>query len=280
MYERESRSLRGTTLIISGGSRGIGEAIAVRAARDGANIALLAKTADPHPKLPGTIFTATKATEDAGGHALPIVSDVRDDQAVHAGIDATVAQFGGIDSVVNNASALDLTATDQIAMKKYDVMQDINARGAFLLSKLSIPRVRKSDNAHILTLANRITLDPKYFEHIGTAYAMSKFATQLGGQHDGHQGHDRDQLTMAAYRDRHRRSPQHTRWWTDGQESDHRHHERRDVSHPDHAGRRGDRPLLHRRRSTHRCWTFRLLGLSEHIARRRHRTRLLDGRAK
>jgi len=179
MTEVNRRSLAGRTLIISGGSRGIGEAIAVRAARDGANIALIAKTASPHPKLPGTVYSAAKAIEAEGGNALPIVGDVRDDQAVEAAVAAAVEQFGGIDIVVNNASALDITHTEQIDMKKYDLMQDINARGAFLLSKVAIPHLRKSSNAHILTLSPPITLENKHFERIGTAYTISKFAMTL-----------------------------------------------------------------------------------------------------
>ncbi|MDT7804465.1 MAG: citronellol/citronellal dehydrogenase, partial [Actinomycetota bacterium] len=130
-------TLDGKTIIMSGGSRGIGEAIALRAAKDGANVALLAKTAEPHPKLPGTIYTAAEAIEKAGGHALPILGDVRDDDGVAAAVAKTVEQFGGIDIVVNNASAIDLTPTEQVSMKRYDLMQDINARGTFLLSKLA-----------------------------------------------------------------------------------------------------------------------------------------------
>jgi citronellol/citronellal dehydrogenase len=179
MTEVNKRTLAGRTLIISGGSRGIGEAIAVRAARDGANVALMAKTSSAHPKLPGTIYSAAKAIEAAGGNALPIVGDVRDDQAVEAAVAATVKQFGGIDMVVNNASALDITCTDRIDMKKYDLMQDINARGAFLLSKLSIPHLRQSSSAHILTLSPPITLDARHFARIGTAYTISKFAMTL-----------------------------------------------------------------------------------------------------
>ncbi|WP_457539054.1 SDR family oxidoreductase [Williamsia sp. R60] len=173
------RNLSGQTLIVSGGSRGIGEAIAIRAARDGANVALLAKTTEPHPKLPGTIYTAAKAVEDAGGQALPIVGDVRDDESVSAAVAQTVEQFGGIDVVVNNASALDLTPSDCISMKKYDLMQDINCRGAFLLSTLSIPHLRESANAHILTLSPPITLAPRYFDQVCTAYAISKFSMSL-----------------------------------------------------------------------------------------------------
>ncbi|MFW0791886.1 SDR family oxidoreductase [Gordonia sp. CPCC 205333] len=173
------RSLEGRTLIMSGGSRGIGEAIAVRAARAGANIALLAKTAEPHPKLSGTIYTAAKAIEGAGGRALPIVGDVRDEESVNSAVAQTVECFGGIDMVVNNASALDLASTEYISMKKYDLMQDINARGAFMLSKAAIPHLRESSNAHILTLSPPLTLDPKWFAGIGTAYTISKFSMTL-----------------------------------------------------------------------------------------------------
>jgi citronellol/citronellal dehydrogenase len=127
-------SLADSTIIMSGGSRGIGEAIAVKAARDGANVALLAKTTEPHPKLPGTIYTAAAAIEDAGGHALPIVGDIRDDDFVAAAVEQTAAQFGGIDVVVNNASAINLTNTDELPMKAYDLMNDINCRGSFLLA--------------------------------------------------------------------------------------------------------------------------------------------------
>ncbi|GAA4641237.1 NAD(P)-dependent oxidoreductase [Gordonia humi] len=164
---------------MSGGSRGIGEAIAVQAARRGANVAMIAKTTEPHPKLPGTIFTAAAAVEEAGGQALPIVGDVRDDESVADAVAQTVDRFGGVDIVVNNASALDLTPTDQISMKKYDLMQDINARGAFLLSKTAIPHLRESPNAHILTLSPPIDLDPKWFASIGTAYTISKFSMSL-----------------------------------------------------------------------------------------------------
>ncbi|MFE0752211.1 SDR family oxidoreductase [Gordonia sp. NPDC058843] len=172
-------SLRGRTLLISGGSRGIGEAIAVAAARRGANIALVAKTAEPHPKLPGTIHTAAAAIVEAGGRALPIVGDVRDDASVTEAVARTVEHFGGIDIVVNNASALDLTSAEKIDMKKYDLMQDINARGAFALTKAAIPHLRASENAHVLTLSPPIDLDPKWFAQIGTAYTISKFSMSM-----------------------------------------------------------------------------------------------------
>jgi citronellol/citronellal dehydrogenase len=171
--------LAGKTLIMSGGSRGIGEAIAVRAAKDGANVALIAKTAEPHPKLPGTIYTAAKAVEEAGGKALPIVGDVRDDDSVAAAIAKTVEEFGGIDIVVNNASAIDLTPSESVNMKRYDLMQDINARGSFLLSKLAIPHLRRGGNPHILTLSPPIRLEPKWFEAGHLAYSIAKYSMSL-----------------------------------------------------------------------------------------------------
>lgn len=172
-------SLAGKTLIMSGGSRGIGEAIAVRAAADGANVTLIAKTAEPHPKLPGTIYTAAEAIEKAGGKALPIVGDIRDDASVEAAVAKTVEQFGGIDIVVNNASAIDMTLTEHIGMKRYDLMQDINTRGSFLLAKACIGHLRQAENPHILTLSPPISLDPKWFGQIGTAYTIAKFGMSL-----------------------------------------------------------------------------------------------------
>lgn len=172
-------TLAGKTMIMSGGSRGIGEAIALRAAADGANVALIAKTAEPHPKLPGTIYTAAEAIEKAGGKALPIVGDVRDDAAVEAAVAATVEQFGGIDIVLNNASAINLAPTEHLPMKVYDLMQDINTRGSFLLSKYAIPHLRESDNAHILTLSPPIKLEEKWFGVIGTGYTIAKFGMSL-----------------------------------------------------------------------------------------------------
>lgn len=171
-------SLAGKTIIMSGGSRGIGEAIAIRAAKDGANVALLAKTTEPHPKLPGTIYTAAAAIEEAGGKALPLVGDVRDDDFVIDAVARTAEAFGGIDIVVNNASAIDLSSTADISMKKYDLMNDINTRGSFLLAKSAIEWLKKSDNAHILTLSPPISLDPKWFtKH--TAYTIAKYGMSL-----------------------------------------------------------------------------------------------------
>ncbi|MBG6083918.1 SDR family oxidoreductase [Zhihengliuella flava] len=181
-------ALAGRTLIMSGGSRGIGLAIACAAARHGANIALLAKTAEPHPQLEGTVYTAAEAVEAAGGRALPVVGDVRHDDDVAAAVAATVDAFGGIDVVVNNASAIDLSTTDAVEMKRYDLMQDINVRGTFLLSKLALPHLRDSAragrNPHILTLSPPIasgpdgTLDPQWAgKHL--AYTMAKYGMSM-----------------------------------------------------------------------------------------------------
>ncbi|WP_307832154.1 SDR family oxidoreductase [Prauserella cavernicola] len=172
-------TLAGKTLIMSGGSRGIGEAIAVRAARDGANVALLAKTTEPHPTLPGTIYTAAKAIEEAGGTALPIVGDVRDEDGVAEAVAKAAEQFGGIDIVVNNASAIDLTPSEHIPMKRYDLMQDINARGSFVLARSAIPHLRRSDNPHILTLSPPIRLEEKWFQAGHLAYSIAKYSMSL-----------------------------------------------------------------------------------------------------
>ncbi|MFZ3416997.1 SDR family oxidoreductase [Arthrobacter sp. 3Tela_A] len=173
-----SRSLAGRTILMSGGSRGIGLAIALRAAADGANIAMLAKTAEPHPKLEGTVHTAAEQLEAAGGKALPIIGDVRRDEDVANAVAATVEHFGGIDIVLNNASAIDLRKTDDVTMKSYDLMQDINARGTFLLSKTALPALRESDNAHILTLSPPLNLDPKWAGSY-LAYTMAKYGMSL-----------------------------------------------------------------------------------------------------
>jgi citronellol/citronellal dehydrogenase len=171
-------SLKGRTILMSGGSRGIGLAIATRAARDGANIVLMAKTGDPHPKLEGTVFTAAEQLVAAGGQALPLVGDVRNDDDVAAAVAAAVERFGGIDVVVNNASAIDLSRTDAVDMKRYDLMQDINVRGTFLLSKMSLPALRESGNGHILTLSPPLNLDPKW-AGMHLAYTMAKYGMSL-----------------------------------------------------------------------------------------------------
>jgi citronellol/citronellal dehydrogenase len=167
-------TFEGKTMIVSGGSRGIGLAIALKVAADGANVALLAKTAESHPKLEGTIFTAAEQIEAAGGRALPIVGDVRDDAMVEGAVAQTVEAFGGIDIVLNNASAIDLSRTPDIRMKSYDLMQDINCRGTFLLSKTCIPHLREAANPHILTLSPPINLNPRWAGG-NLAYTIAKY---------------------------------------------------------------------------------------------------------
>jgi citronellol/citronellal dehydrogenase len=171
-------TFRGKTVFISGASRGIGLAIACRLARDGANIILAAKTADPHPKLPGTIFSAAADVVAAGGNALPVVCDIRDEQQVRAAVEQGVAAFGGIDACINNASAIALTDTLATDMKRYDLMSQVNARGTFLCSKLTLPHLLAADNAHILNLAPPLDLDPKWFAH-HVAYTMAKFGMSM-----------------------------------------------------------------------------------------------------
>jgi citronellol/citronellal dehydrogenase len=171
-------TLAGRTILMSGGSRGIGLAIALRAARDGANIALLAKTADPHPKLAGTVYTAATEIEKAGGHALPIVGDVRHDDDIAQSIDATKQAFGGIDIVVNNASVIDLAGSVDLAGKKYDLMQDVNVRGTFMLSRAAVPYLRKSSNPHVLSLSPPLNLSPKWLgAHVG--YTLAKYGMTM-----------------------------------------------------------------------------------------------------
>jgi citronellol/citronellal dehydrogenase len=173
-----ARTLSGRTVLMSGGSRGIGLAIALRAARDGANVVLLAKTGKPHAKLEGTIHTAAEQIESAGGKALPVVGDVRNDGDVAAAVEAAVERFGGIDIVVNNASAIDLSSTSEVTMKSYDLMADINTRGTFMLSKFSLPALRRSDNPHILTLSPPLNLAPHWAgRHL--AYTMAKYGMSL-----------------------------------------------------------------------------------------------------
>jgi citronellol/citronellal dehydrogenase len=170
--------LAGKTLFISGASRGIGLAIAKRAAQDGANVCIVAKTAEPHPKLEGTIYTAAEEIEAAGGQALPIVGDVRDEDSVLGAVAQCVEKFGGIDICVNNASAINLAGTEQLEMKRYDLMQDINTRGTFLFSKSCIPHLKDSDNAHVLTLSPPLNMEPKWFgAHVG--YTIAKFGMSM-----------------------------------------------------------------------------------------------------
>lgn len=170
--------LAGKTLFISGGSRGIGLAIAMRAAREGANVALAAKTAEPHPKLPGTVYTAALEVEKAGGNALPIVCDIRDEGQVQAAIQQTVQAFGCIDMCVNNASAISLSDTLSTDMKRFDLMHQVNTRGTFMVSKYCIEHLRRSDNPHILMLSPPLDLQPQWFAgHI--AYSLAKYGMSL-----------------------------------------------------------------------------------------------------
>ncbi|MFC3722476.1 SDR family oxidoreductase [Neoaquamicrobium sediminum] len=171
-------SLKGKTLFISGGSRGIGLAIALRAARDGANVTIAAKTAEPHPKLPGTIYSAVEEIEAAGGRGLPVLCDIRDEEQVSAAVKKTVEAFGGIDICVNNASAIQLTGTLQTDMKRFDLMHQINTRGTFLVSKMCIPHLKLSDNPHILNLAPPLDMAAKWFKN-HVAYTMAKFGMSM-----------------------------------------------------------------------------------------------------
>ena len=174
----QTGSLSGKTLFITGASRGIGKAIALRAAQDGANIILAAKTAEPHPRLPGTIYTAAEEIEAAGGKALPCIVDVRDEAVVQAAVDKGVDAFGGIDILVNNASAISLTGTLQTTMKRYDLMNQVNARGTFLCSKICLPHLVKAENPHILNLSPPLNLDPRWFSgHV--AYTMAKYGMSM-----------------------------------------------------------------------------------------------------
>jgi citronellol/citronellal dehydrogenase len=174
----ESRSLAGKTLFISGASRGIGLAIALRAARDGANVALIAKTGEPHPKLEGTVHTAADEIRRAGGEALAIVGDIRDEEQVFSAVDRAVERFGGIDVCVNNASAINLAGTEALEMKRYDLMQDINARGTFVVSKACIPHLKAAENPHVLTLSPPLSLNPAWFKsHV--AYTIAKYGMSM-----------------------------------------------------------------------------------------------------
>ena len=171
-------SLKGKTLFITGASRGIGLAIGLRAARDGANIAIAAKTAEPHPKLAGTIYSAAEEIERAGGKALPLVVDVRDERVVKEALDKTAAHFGGVDIVVNNASAISLSPTPATDMKRFDLMHQINTRGTFVVSKWAIGHLEKAQNPHILMISPPLDMKEKWFAP-HTAYTMAKFGMSL-----------------------------------------------------------------------------------------------------
>jgi citronellol/citronellal dehydrogenase len=169
-----SMPLAGRTIFMSGGSRGLGLAIARRAARDGASVALIAKSAEEQPNLPGTIYTAADEIGEAGGQALPIVGDIRDADAVNDAVERAAEEFGGIDIVVNNASAINLSGTEELEVKRYDLMQNINVRGTFAVTKACIPHLKRAANPHVLTLSPPLNLDPRWFgDHVG--YTISKY---------------------------------------------------------------------------------------------------------
>ena len=171
-------SLAGKTLFITGASRGIGLAIALQAAREGANVAVVAKTTEPHPKLPGTIYTAAEEIETAGGQALPLVCDIRFEEQVVEAVQKTIERFGGIDACINNASAISLTPTVDTDMKRYDLMNQINARGTFVCSKATIPYLARAENPHILNMAPPLDMKPRWFaNHV--AYTIAKFGMSM-----------------------------------------------------------------------------------------------------
>ena len=170
--------LTNRTVFMSGGSRGIGLAIAKRLATEGANVAFVAKTDQPHPKLPGTIHTAAEEIEAAGGKALPILGDVRDEEQIARAVEQTVERFGGIDICVNNASAINLAPMGELPPKRYDLMADINTRGTFVFTQAALPHLRESDHAHVLTLSPPLSLDPRWLKN-HSAYTVSKFGMTI-----------------------------------------------------------------------------------------------------
>ena len=174
----ENKPLAGKTILMSGGSRGIGLAIALRAAADGANVALLAKTDTPHPKLEGTVHSAAEQIRAAGGQALPIVGDVRDDESVIDAVLKTQGEFGGIDIVVNNASVIDLSGSLDLAAKKYDLMQDVNVRGTFMLSRAAVPVLKEAPNPHILSLSPPLNITPRWLG-AHTGYTLAKYGMTM-----------------------------------------------------------------------------------------------------
>ena len=171
-------TLAGRSVLMSGGSRGIGLAIALRLAREGANITMLAKTDSPHPRLEGTVHTAADQVREAGGGALAVVGDVRRDEDIARAVEAAVAQFGGIDVVVNNASAIDLAGSELLDAKRYDLMQDVNVRGTFMLTRAAVPHLRRSVNPHVLTLSPPLNLDPKWLGAF-PGYMLAKYGMTL-----------------------------------------------------------------------------------------------------
>jgi citronellol/citronellal dehydrogenase len=171
-------NLKGKTLFITGASRGIGKAIALKAAKDGANISVVAKTKEPHPKLPGTVYTAVEDINEVGGNGLACIADIRFENQVKSAVDATIEEFGGIDILINDASAISLTPTLETSMKRFDLMFSVNVRGTFLCSKLCIPYLKKADNPHILNLSPPLNIDSKWFAN-NVVYTMSKYGMSM-----------------------------------------------------------------------------------------------------
>ena len=171
-------NLNGKTLFVSGASRGIGKAIAIRAAQDGANVILAAKTAEPHPKLPGTVYSAAEEIEEAGGQALPTVCDIRFEEQVEASVHEGAEKFGGIDILINNASAIQLTGTEATAMKRFDLMHQVNTRGTYLCAQKCLPFLKKSDNPHILNLSPPLNIEARWFQN-HVAYTMAKYGMSM-----------------------------------------------------------------------------------------------------
>ena len=171
-------NLKGKTIFITGASRGIGKAIALRAAKDGANISVVAKTKEPHPNLPGTVYTAVDEINKMGGNGLACIADVRFEDQVQSAVDATIKEFGGLDILINDASAISLTPTLETSMKRFDLMFSVNVRGTFLCSRLCIPYLKKAENPHILNLSPPLNMDSKWFAH-HVAYTMSKYGMSM-----------------------------------------------------------------------------------------------------
>ncbi|MCH2023456.1 MAG: NAD(P)-dependent oxidoreductase [Saprospiraceae bacterium] len=173
-----SRVFEGKTVFITGSSRGIGKAIGLKLASEGANIVVAAKTAEPHPKLPGTVYTAAEEMIAAGGNALPVIVDIRSEELVQQAVDKAVAEFGGIDILINNASAINLSSTEHVSMKRYDLMHSVNTRGTFLCTKLCLPYLKKANNPHVLNLSPPLNMEAKWFaNHV--AYTMAKFGMSM-----------------------------------------------------------------------------------------------------
>src|SRR3712207_4502337 len=175
-------SLNRKTLFITGASRGIGLAIGLRAAQDGANVVIAAKTAEPHPKLPGTIYTAAEEIEKAGGKALPLVVDIRKEEQIHQAVTEAVQRFGGIDICVNNASAISLTGTLETPMKKYDLMHQVNVRGTYATTQACLPELLKAKNPHVLNLSPPLNMKPRWFQN-HVAYTMAKYGMSRSEEH-------------------------------------------------------------------------------------------------